>query len=119
MTISESTRPPGKTTIAPDVLLDIARLTTLGITGVSQLATSQAMARLFQGGHQSSGVRVLIDDNRVDVDIRVILFPDHNLRQVSRDIQNSVARAINDMVGMEIGRVNIHIEDIDYGIQES
>lgn len=118
MTVPENTRPPGKTTIAPDVLVDIVRLTTLSVKGVCQLASGQNMARFFQGGHQSGGIRILVEEDRVDVDIRVILSPDHNLRQVSREIQSNVARAIQDMVDMEVGRVNIHIEDIDYGVRE-
>jgi uncharacterized alkaline shock family protein YloU len=36
------------------------------------------------------------------------------VRQVSRNVQKSVARAISDMVGMEAGKINIHIEDIDF-----
>jgi uncharacterized alkaline shock family protein YloU len=36
------------------------------------------------------------------------------MREVSRNVQSQVARAISDMVGMQVGRVNIHIEDVDY-----
>jgi uncharacterized alkaline shock family protein YloU len=32
-------RPPGQTTIAPDVLVTIARLTTLSVEGVARMAT--------------------------------------------------------------------------------
>jgi len=34
--------------------------------------------------------------------------------EVCRNIQNQVARSINEMVGMEVGRVNVHVEDIDF-----
>ena len=30
------------------------------------------------------------------------------------NIQKEVARAISEMVGMEPGQINVHIEDIDY-----
>jgi uncharacterized alkaline shock family protein YloU len=33
---------------------------------------------------------------------------------VGRDIQQQVTRAIQEMTGMEVGQVNIHIEDIHY-----
>jgi uncharacterized alkaline shock family protein YloU len=39
---------------------------------------------------------------------------DVNVRQVSHQIQQDVARAIDEMVGMRAGTVNIHIEDIYY-----
>jgi uncharacterized alkaline shock family protein YloU len=36
------------------------------------------------------------------------------MREVSRNIQHDVARAISTTVGMQVGRINIHIEDMDY-----
>ena len=32
----------------------------------------------------------------------------------SRNVQTQVARALQEMVGMEVGEVEIHIEDIEY-----
>jgi len=46
--------------------------------------------------------------------VDVILKNDVNVREVSRMIQQEVNRAISEMVGMQVGRVNVHIEDIDY-----
>jgi uncharacterized alkaline shock family protein YloU len=46
--------------------------------------------------------------------VHVIPQKDVNLREVSRNIQQQVSRAIEEMVGMQVGSVNIHIEDIDY-----
>jgi len=50
----------------------------------------------------------------VNADIYVILKNDVNVREISHNIQHEVTRAITDMVGMTVGRVNIHIEDIDF-----
>jgi uncharacterized alkaline shock family protein YloU len=55
-----------------------------------------------------------IEDDIVYVDIYVILKNEVNVRDVSHNIQHEVSRAISEMVGMSVGRVNIHIEDIDY-----
>ena len=111
MTTSE-----GKTTIAPEVLLTIARLTTGNITGVSRLSPvpSAALQRLIKRGHATEGVAIEIENGMVFTDVFVVLKSDINVRDVSRNIQRNVARAISDMVGMQVGRVNIHIEDIDY-----
>jgi uncharacterized alkaline shock family protein YloU len=107
--------PKGKTTIAPDVLLTIARLTTLDVAGVSRMSqVPGGVNRLFQKG-LGGGVRIEIkDDNMVYADLYVILQNDVNIREVSRTIQQCVARAISEMVGMQVGRVDVHIEDIDY-----
>jgi len=113
--MSESNPQPGKTTIAPDVILDIATLTALGIEGVSQMsALPRGMNRIWKRGHQSDGVRVEIIENCVNVDMYLILKPNVHVRQVSRKVQKEVSRAISEMVGMVPGRINIHIEDIDF-----
>lgn len=108
----------GKTTIAPEVLLTIARLTTLGVPGVSRMSpTPGGVNRLFRRG-VGEGVRLDIrEDDRVYADLYVILQAEVNVREVSRQIQQHVSRAITDMVGMTIGRVNVHVEDIDYPVE--
>lgn len=112
-----TTRPPGKTTIAPEVLLTIARLTTLDVEGVSCMyQVPGGVNRLFKRG-QDEGVRIEVKENRVYIDVHVILEPDTNIRDISRNIQTNVKRAITEMVGMDVGQVNIHIEDINYPSQ--
>jgi uncharacterized alkaline shock family protein YloU len=96
---------PGKTTVSPDVLVTIARLSTLSVPGV--------VNRLFRRGN-GDGVRIETEENTVFADLYFVVKQDVNIREVSRNIQKQVARAIQEMVGMEIGHINIHIEDIDY-----
>jgi uncharacterized alkaline shock family protein YloU len=110
--------PPGKTTIAPEVLTTIARMTALGIPGVSRLSVTPGDVNQFfkRGFNVSEGVRVAVEDNTVDTDVYVILQCDVNVREVCRNIQSQVARAISEMVGMEVGKVNVHVEDIDFTV---
>jgi uncharacterized alkaline shock family protein YloU len=68
--------------------------------------------RLFKRGI-GDGVRIEVKDNVVRADLYLILKQDVNIREVSRNVQNQVARALQEMVGMEIGGIEIHIEDID------
>ena len=106
----------GSTTIAPEVLLTIAQLTALSVSGVSRLSHLQGVGvnRLIKPGHYKDGVKIEVLDDTVSFDIYVVLKNDFNVRDISHKIQHDVSRAITDMVGMIVGRVNIHIEDIDY-----
>ena len=106
----------GKTTIAPDVLITIARLSALSVPGVSRMAqVTGGVNRLFKRGtHLRDGVRIEVEDNVVIADLYLILKKDVNIREVSRNVQGQVARALQEMVGMDVGKVEIHIEDIDY-----
>jgi uncharacterized alkaline shock family protein YloU len=104
----------GKTTVSPEVLTTIARLSALGVPGVSRLAPIPGgVNRLFKRG-SGEGVRIETEENVVFVDLHLILKQDVNIREVSRNVQQNVTRAIEEMVGMDVGHVNIHIEDIDY-----
>ncbi|MBN1266595.1 MAG: Asp23/Gls24 family envelope stress response protein [Anaerolineales bacterium] len=107
-------RTNGKTTIAPRVLVTIARLTTLSITGVSRMASVPGgVNRIFHRGI-GEGVRIEIEDNQVSVDLYVVLEKDVHVREVSINIQNAISRAITEMVGLQTKTVNIHIEEIQY-----
>jgi uncharacterized alkaline shock family protein YloU len=111
--MNESTK-QGKTTVAPDVLVTIARLSALSVPGVSRMAqVTGGVNRLFKRGIHD-GVRIEVEDNVVAVDLYLILKKDVNIREVSREVQGQVGRAIQEMIGMEIGSIDIHIEDMDY-----
>ena len=109
----------GKTTVAPDVLVTITRLSALSVPGVSRMANvTGCVNRLFKRcGHD--GVRLEVKDNTLYANLYLILKSDVNIREVSRNVQHQVARALQEMVGMDIGEIEIHIEDIDYDEQEA
>ena len=110
---------PGKTTVAPDVLVTIARLSALSVPGVSRMAqVTGGVNRLFKRG-TNDGVRIEVEDNIIVASLYLILKEDVNIREVSRNVQQQVARALQEMVGMDVGDIEIHIEDIDYEEQEA
>jgi len=103
----------GKTTVSPDVLVTIARLSALSVPGVSRMAQIPGgVNRLFKRG-LGDGVRIAVEDNIVTANLYLILKPQVNIREVSRNVQHQVSRALQEMVGMDVGGIEIHIEDID------
>ncbi len=104
----------GKTTVAPDVLIAIAKMAALSVPGVSRMAeVSGGVNRLFKRGIHD-GVRIDVEDNVVTASLYLVLKQDVNIREVSRNVQAQVARAIQEMIGMDVDRIDIHVEDIDY-----
>lgn len=105
----------GKTTIAPEVLLTIARLAALAVPGVARMSHIPSNPnRLFKRSSSSDGVQIEVRNDTVALDLYLIIASGHNVREISRHVQMEVTRAIQDMVGMEVLGVNIHIEDIAY-----
>lgn len=107
-------RSPGKTTMTPDVLLTIARMAALEVEGVRAMAPVRGVGGRGSFGRAQDGVRLKLEDDNVLVDLFVVLKHDVNIREVGREIQQRVARAIAEMTGLQIGHVNIHIQDIDF-----
>lgn len=106
----------GKVIIAPDVLITIARLTTLSVPGVAHMAGGwgQVSRWLRKGTATGDGVQINVQGNTVAVDLYIVVEQGTNMLQVSRRIQKEVARAIENLVGMVVREVNIHIEDVEF-----
>ena len=111
----------GKVTIAPEVLVTIARLTTLATPGVVRMSTdwmgnvNRLLGRTSSGG----GVRIEVEDDAVTVDLYVIVEPGANMYNLGQAIQAEVTRAVNDMVGVTVRAVNIHIQDVEEPLLEA
>jgi len=108
-------RPPGKTTIAPGVLVTVVKLAALQVNGVSRLApVPTGVNTIFSRGRED-GVEINVQDNgQVVADVHLVLTDKVNIREVSKNVQQEVALAISKLVGMDVGAINIHIEDVDY-----
>jgi uncharacterized alkaline shock family protein YloU len=108
-----SDAPVGTTTIAPGVLFTIARLTALSVPGVVALAPVPGVGRVVRRG---GNVGVLLDvrDQRVTVELHLILASNTHVRTVCRAVQAEVSQAIEQMVGMPVDRVDVHVQDIDF-----
>ena len=105
----------GRVTIAPEVLITIARLTALSIPGVLRMSTdwmgnvNRLLGRTSSGG----GVRIEVEDEAVTVDLYIIVEPGANMYSLGQTIQAEVTRAINDMVGVAVRAVNVHVQDVE------
>jgi len=115
--MTDEYRSPGKTTLTPDVFLTIARQAALEVEGVHAIARVRGGMKGMQG-RVNEGVRMQVEDNVVFVDLFLVLENEVNIREVSRTVQLTVARAITEMTGLEAGHINVHIEDIHYKAED-
>ncbi len=110
----EVRRAPGLTTLAPSVLVRIAQLTAMSVPGVTRMAAAPASVdRMFRRG-AGEGVQIEVEDNRMSAELYLALDQGADARKVGREVQQAVARAIEQMVGMQVGQIDVHIEEIDF-----
>ena len=107
---------PGTVTIAPEVLVTIVRLATEDIPGVHSMSAdwTRDVNRFFGNTNVGDGVQTRVQGKRVSVDLYVVVTPDANMLDLGRRIQAEVTRSIEDLLGMEVQDVNVHIEDVYY-----
>lgn len=109
--MSDYNRPPGTTTVSPGVLITIARMAAMGVAGVKAVGQAGGSRR---GGRVPGGVRLVTNDYLVSGDMYVVVKAGVNVREVCREVQQQVARALQEMAGMSISRLDVHVEDIYY-----
>ena len=103
--MNEKERVPGNTTVAPEVIETIVKMTADDTVGVS---------RLYSSNNAQNGVKMKIVDGAVNADVYIVLEADCSTLEVCKRLQKKIERAIKEMVGMNVGYVNIHIEDFNY-----
>ena len=104
----------GTVTIAPQVLVTIARLTAESVPGVERMAPGavRGTTRLLNRATTGEGVRVWVADGAVSVELNLVVSREANMREVAAQAQREVARAIEHMLGMPVREVNVHIRDV-------
>jgi uncharacterized alkaline shock family protein YloU len=103
----------GSVIIAPEVLLELVRLTALSTPGVARLSAENpsSVRRLFSG-KASNGIRLEIEDHTVSIDLFIVVEPDVQMLPVAQLLQREINRAIQDVVGMPVKEINIHIDNV-------
>ena len=103
----------GKVTIAPNVLTTIVRLTALDRPGVHRLIPAPPKVQpLLTGGATAEGIFVELTEPGVAVELHVVASADVNMLKLGEDLQASITRAIEEMVGMQVASVDVHIDDV-------
>jgi uncharacterized alkaline shock family protein YloU len=57
-------------------------------------------------------VRLETRGEEVSAELFLVLHPEGDAREVARKVQEAVGRAITEIIGMRVGEVVVHIEDI-------
>ena len=95
----------GNIHISEEVLAGIAAAAALEVDGVSSLA-----ANLGSDIAELLGKKT--EEDKVEVELSVLIVYGHTIPQVGKAIQDSVKAAIESMTGLEVSSVNVNVGGI-------
>ncbi len=106
----------GNIHISEEVLASIAAAAALEVEGVSALAANlgRDIAELLGKKNLAKGVHVHMDEEKVTVDLSVLLASGHTIPEMGRAVQDSVRNAVESMTGLEVAAVNVTVTGITF-----
>jgi uncharacterized alkaline shock family protein YloU len=103
----------GVVRVARQVLLSIITNVTVEIPGVTRMAHGGDGWAHWPGREPPrSGIALTIKENTIYADLYIVVAPGVNIVEVGSTIQEEVASAIEEMVGMHVQEVNVYIQDV-------
>lgn len=105
----------GDVQIADEVIAVIAGLAATEVKGVSKMSgniTKEIISKLGMK-NLSKGVKVLFQANQLIVQVAIVLKFGYSIPKVSAMVQEKVKAAIENMTGITVKEVSVHIQGID------
>ena len=96
------------------VIVAIARLAALKVPGVVEMSGSfaEGLASMVSKASFDRGIKVDMEDQKINLDLHIVIAFGVRIPQVAWCIQNDVRKAIEDMTGKKIGQINVIVQGV-------
>ena len=113
MNVENNKQPSGSLKISQDVLATISNFAAEEIDGVVSLADTYAPIKNFlKKGSTGKPIQISLNDDVAVIDISVNLKYGANIPAVAETLQKAVKDAVQNMTGITVSKVNVHIAGI-------
>lgn len=104
----------GNVNISDDVLEIIATIATKEVEGVSGLSGSLAddIGDLFKKNNYKKGITINVEEDKVTIDLNIMVDFGVKIPDVSWTVQEAVKTSVENMTGLKVEEVNIHVDGI-------
>ena len=113
--LEESTENEG-IQISNDVIAVISGVAVSEVQGVSSMAGGFAggISEVLSGKKNlAKGIKVDKDENKVKIDVNIIVEYGTRLPDVAFEIQNRVKTSVENMTGLKVEEVNVHVQGVN------
>ena len=102
--------------ISGDVIAVIAGVAVSEVQGVSGMAGSFAggISEVLSGKKNlAKGIKVDKEDEKVKIDVNIIVEYGSRIPDVAFEIQNRVKKSVESMTGLKVEEVNVHVQGVN------
>ena len=102
--------------ISDDVVAVIAGVAVSEVAGVSGMAGGFAggISEVFSGKKNlAKGIKVDIEESTTKIDVNIIVEYGSRIPDVAFEIQNRVKKAVENMTGLKVEEVNVHVQGVN------
>ena len=102
-------------TISEEVISTIVEKTVMAIPGIYDIngGIIDGITNML-GSKRVKGIKVDISEKSISIDIYLIVEYGVKIPDIAWDVQDKVKKTIEDMVGMTVTAVNVHIQGINF-----
>ncbi|MCR4430717.1 MAG: Asp23/Gls24 family envelope stress response protein [Tepidanaerobacteraceae bacterium] len=113
----ESSSDKGSIKIADEVVGIIAGLAATEVEGVAGMSGGivGGIAEILGRKNLSKGVKVEVGEKEAAVDLYIIVNYGVRIPEVAWNVQENVKKAIENMTGLSVVEVNIHVQGVNFG----
>lgn len=106
----------GSIKIANEVVAIIAGLAAADVTGVAGMSGGIAgdIVEILRGKNLSKGVKVEVGEKETAIDLFIIVEYGVRIPDIAWEIQNKVKKAVENMTGLTVVEVNIHVQAVNF-----
>lgn len=104
----------GNVHISEEVLAAIAAAAAMEVKGVSGLTANLGsdIAELLGKKNLAKGVHIHTDEEKVGVDLSIMLTYGHTIPEVGKNVQENVKSALESFTGLEVSGINVSVAGI-------
>lgn len=83
-----------------------------GIVGMASISVRDGLAKLLKVENLSNGVNVTINDEKLTIDLHIIVSYGVNIPSVCENLRENVKYKVEDCTGMGVAAINIYVEGV-------
>ncbi len=105
----------GNILISDEVLAIISGIATMecyGLVGMASRNSADGIVELLKREHLSKGVKVYTEEDRLIIDLYIVVEFGTKISEVAKNIIEKVKYSVETMTGMKVDKVNVNVQGV-------